>query len=69
MCRPALVIQTVNLRLVLATSQQIMCSGMSLALPGSAAPHSVVGYVPSGSTDPEPQLLYLSGRFYRLQSR
>ena len=55
---PAVVIQAVyNLRLLLVTNQRTICGGTSPALPGSATPYSVAGYVPSGSTDLESELL------------
>ena len=43
---------------------------MSPALPGSDAPGFVAGYVPSGSADPESQLLHIPfpDVIYRLQS-
>ena len=66
---PAIVIQTVLLRLLLTTGQRIMCWGMSPALSGSVATYYEAGYMPSGSTDPEPQLLHIPFPevVYRLQ--
>ena len=59
-----------NLRLLLVTSQRIMCCGINPVLSGSAAIYSAARYVPSGYTDPESQLLPIlfPEVVYRLQN-
>ena len=49
MCLSALLIHAVHIRLLLAIRHCLI----------SAAPYSVAGYMPAGSTDPEPQFLHI----------